>query len=129
VYVIGFLEGACAHFRDLFRGGIHAYASWPHVSIQVFFVSLVVLDPLVAVLVALGRRHGVWLASGVMVLDVSANWIGNWRWLRDDPAGLLSSGGLLSITLFGLFVVASVLPLHRTTATVERKPQAVMPSV
>jgi hypothetical protein len=126
--LIGFLEGACAHFLDLIRGGFHAYASFPQVSLQAFFISLAVLDPLVVVLVAFVRRPGVWLASGVMVLDVSANWIGNWQWLHDDPAGLLRPVGLLPITLFGLFVVASLIPLHRTTAMTRRKPQAVMSS-
>ncbi|MFF7890161.1 hypothetical protein ACFZDJ_53120 [Streptomyces sp. NPDC007896] len=128
VYLIGFLEGACAHLLDLIRGGFHAYVSFPQVAFQAFFISLAVLDPLVVVLVAFVRRQGVWLASGVMVLDVSANWIGNWQWLHDDPAGLLRPVGLLPITLFGLFVVASLVPLHRTTAMTQRKPQAVMPS-
>ncbi len=113
VYLVGFFQGACVHFLDLVRGGIHAYASFPQVPFQVFFISLVVLDPLVVVLVALVRREGVWLAGGVMVLDVSANWIGNWPWLRDDPARLLQPVGLLPITLFGLFVVASATPLLR----------------
>jgi hypothetical protein len=122
--LIGFLEGACAHFLDLIHGGIHAYASFPQVSIRAFFISLAVLDPLVVVLVALVRRQGVWLASGVMVLDVSANWIGNWKWLQNDPAALVRPVGLLPITLFGLFVVASLVPLHRTTAMTQRKPPA-----
>lgn len=123
-YVIGFLEGACAHFLDLVRGGIHAYASFPRVSLQAFFVSLVVLDPLVVALVASVRRPGVRLAGAVMVLDVCANWIGNWQWLRDDPAELLRPVGLLPITLFGLFVVATLVPLHRTTAVAAERPAA-----
>ncbi|MFI1205636.1 hypothetical protein ACH4VR_40490 [Streptomyces sp. NPDC020883] len=107
MYLIGFLQGACVHFLDLVRGGIHAYASFPQVSFQAFFISLAVLDPLVVVLVALMRPVGVWLAVVVMALDVSANWIGNWPWLQDDPTRLLQPVGLLPITLFGLFVVAS----------------------
>lgn len=110
VYLIGFIEGACAHFLDLFQRGFHAYAAFPQVSLQVFFVSLVILDPLVAVLVGLVRREGVWLASALMVMDVSANWWGNRHWLHDDPARLL---WLSPITLFGLFVIASAVPVHR----------------
>ncbi|MDV9176782.1 hypothetical protein R6V09_42485 [Streptomyces sp. W16] len=49
VYLIGFLEGACAHFLDLIRGGFHAYALFPQVAFQAFFISLAVLDPLVVV--------------------------------------------------------------------------------
>ena len=37
-----------------------------------FFVSLVVLDPLVVELVVFVRRERIWLAAGVMVLDVAA---------------------------------------------------------
>ena len=56
MYLIGFAQGTGAHIRDLMRGGIHAYSSVPQAWIQVFFVSLVVLDPLVAVLIAFVRR-------------------------------------------------------------------------
>ncbi len=78
-----------------------------------FFVSLVVLDPLVVVLVAFVRRAGIWLAAGVMVLDVAANWIANWPSLHADPARLLHPVGLLPITLFGVFVLATTRPLLR----------------
>ncbi|MDT0457302.1 hypothetical protein RM550_16405 [Streptomyces sp. DSM 41527] len=113
MYLIGFLEGTGAHCLDLMRGGIHAYASFAPVPLQVLFVSLVVLDPLVVLLVGLVRPEGVRLASGVMVLDVIANWIVNWPQLQDDPGWLLRPVGLLPITLFGLFVIASSTPLHR----------------
>ncbi|MFJ6919470.1 hypothetical protein ACIQUX_36655 [Streptomyces sp. NPDC101133] len=48
VYLIGLFEGTGSHVADLVRGGIYAYAAFHHVSLQVFFVSLVVLDPLAA---------------------------------------------------------------------------------
>ena len=121
MYVIGFVEGAGAHFLDLMRGGIHVYASFASVPLQVFFVSLTVLDPLVVVLVGLVRTAGVRLACGVMVLDVIANWITNWPQLQEDWAWLLRPVGLLPITLFGLFVIASSVPLLRAMAeTTER---------
>lgn len=112
MYVIGFLEGFGAHVLDLAQFGIHAYAPFQWVPLQVFFVALVVLDPLVVVLVGLTRRAGVWLAGAVMAMDVCANWAGNWHWLKDDLAGLWRLDGLLVINLFGLFVVAFLLPLH-----------------
>ncbi|MFF3575421.1 hypothetical protein [Streptomyces mirabilis] len=112
-YLTGFLEGTCAHLLDLARRGPHAYASFP-LPLQVFFMSLVVLDPLTAVLVGLLRRNGIRLAGGVTVLDVCANWIGNWPWVQDDPSRLLRPVGLLPITLFGLFVIAFLVPLHLT---------------
>ncbi|HWN60353.1 MAG TPA: hypothetical protein VNO25_06750, partial [Streptosporangiaceae bacterium] len=71
------------------------------------------LDPLVVVLAGFVRREGIWLAAGVMVLDVAANWTGNWPWLDADPARLLRPVGLLPITLFGVFVLVTALPLLR----------------
>lgn len=115
VYLIGFLEGTGAHCLDLIRGGIHVYASFAPLALQVFFISLVVLDPLVVVLVGLVRPEGIRLAVGVMVVDVTANWIVGWPQLQDDPAWLLRPVGLLPITLFGLLVIASSVPLTRTT--------------
>jgi hypothetical protein len=73
----------------------------------------VLLDPLVVVLAACVRREGIWLAAGVMVLDVVANWIGTWPSLHQDPARLLHPVGLLPITLFGVFVLVTTLPLLR----------------
>jgi len=113
VYLAGFAQGAGAHVRDLVRGGIHAYSSVPQVWIQVFFISLVVVDLLVVVLAGFVRREGIWLAAGVMVVDVAANWIANWPSLQGDPARQLRPVGLLPITLFGVFVLATALPLLR----------------
>ncbi|MFF4361163.1 hypothetical protein [Streptomyces sp. NPDC001604] len=125
VYLIGLIEGTGSHVADLVRGGIYAYAAFHQVSLQVFFVSLVILDPLAAVLVGLARREGIWLASAVMVLDVSANWWANRHWLRDDPAQLL---WLLPITVFGLFVVAFAVPLHHAVAGAASRSPAALPS-
>ncbi|WP_328557918.1 hypothetical protein [Streptomyces sp. NBC_00358] len=125
VYLVGLTEGTGSHVADLVRGGIHAYAAFPQLPLQAFFVSLVLLDPLAAVLVGLVRREGIWLANAVMVTDGSANWWGNRHWLRDDPAQLLC---LLPITFFGLFVAAFAVPLHRTVAGAESRPKAALPS-
>ena len=93
--------------RDLARGGIHVYAAWGPVPVQVFLVGLVVLDPLVFVLVALAWPAGVWLACAVLVLDNVANWIGNWPGLRSDPLLLVKQPGLLPITAFTVFVLVT----------------------
>lgn len=115
VYLIGFAEGTGAHVIDLARGGIHAYSAVPQAWIQGFFLSLVILDPLVVVLATAGRRAGIWLAAGVMLLDIAANWIVGWPRLHQDPARLLRPVGLLPITLFGVFVLLTALPLARVT--------------
>jgi hypothetical protein len=61
------------------------------------------------VLLGFVRREGIWLACAVMVLDMAANWIGNWSHVRDDWA--LNVPWL--ITVFGLFVLSFSLPMLR----------------
>jgi hypothetical protein len=112
-YSIGFTEGTFAHVMDLVRGGLSAYSFAP-VVVQVFFIGLVVLDPLVVVLVVRMRPAGVGLAGVVMAVDVVANWFVNWSWLTQDPSRLVRPVGLLPITLFGLFVLVSMVPLRRS---------------
>ena len=89
---------------------------------QVFFVSLILLDPLVIVLAAAVRREAVWLACGVMAADIAANWAGNWKRILNYPAHLAGNVPWL-ITLFGIFVFATALPLARAMAA-----QAVQPA-
>ncbi|MEU6508239.1 hypothetical protein [Streptomyces sp. NPDC046942] len=107
VYAAGFLEGTGDHALYLARGGLHAYAGFGPPPLQVFFVALVVLDPLAAVLTLWLRPWGFRLAAAVMTLDVLGNWYVNWRWVTAHPEELLRPVGLLPITLFGLFVVAT----------------------
>jgi hypothetical protein len=109
VYVVCFLDGTGAHIRRMLDGGIHAYAG-AQVAIQVVFVSLVLLDPLAALLIGLVRRAGVWLACLIMVADMIANWAGNWTRIVTTQGHLLDTAPWL-ITAFGLFVLATSLPL------------------
>ncbi|HEX5294358.1 MAG TPA: hypothetical protein VFX25_36255 [Streptosporangiaceae bacterium] len=96
------------------RSGIDAYATFPQAWQRVLLASLVFLDPVVVVLVALVRQAGIALAGAVMAADLAANLTGNWAGIQRDPAGLLLSAGLLGIGLFGLFVLVTVVPLLRT---------------
>lgn len=112
--MIGFAEGTGDHVLWMTHGGIHAYArSYPQVPIQVFFVTLIVLDPLCVLLVGFVRRSGIWLSCAVMILDLAANWIGNWSRIRQDWA--LNVPWL--ITAFGLFVISSAPPVLRLIAS------------
>jgi hypothetical protein len=112
-YLAGFAEGFGDHVRWMSDGGIHAYAhSYPQVPIQVFFVALAVLDPLVVALVGFVRREGVRLAVAVMAVDIAANWIGNWARIVNNPARLAVTAPWV-ISLFGLFVFATARPLLR----------------
>jgi hypothetical protein len=106
LYAAGFADGTGAHIRDLASRGIQAYSSFHQVPFQVFFVGLVVLDPLVVVLAALARPAAAWLGAAVMTGDLTANWAGNWPW----PSHYLM---LWPITLFGVFVLATAPALHR----------------
>jgi hypothetical protein len=112
VYLISFLEGTCAHSLDPIHGGTHAHAPFPQASTQTSFISPALHDPLIIVLAAPARPQDVWPASEVPMLDISVNRIGNRRWMDDHPTGLLRTVGLLPITLFGQFVVASLVPSH-----------------
>jgi len=107
VYAIGFVDGTVVHVRQLALGGIHAYAGFGYVPVQVFLVLLVVLDPVTALLCAFVRRAGIWLAALIMALDVAANWAGNWnampRFLATFWVG----------EIFAIFVFATVVPLLR----------------
>ncbi|MFE7121641.1 hypothetical protein ACFU99_40050 [Streptomyces sp. NPDC057654] len=125
-YAVGFAEGACAHLADIVRGGVHVYASFGPAPLQLYFLSLVVLDPLAVAGAVLVRTWGPPLAAAVMATDVAGNWIINWRWLREDPAWLLRPVGLLPITLFGIFVVSTAVPLRRALGRREGEAQAVL---
>ena len=112
VYAAGFTEGSVTHIRQLTQGGWHTYGYAP-VVLQAFFVSLVLLDPLVIALTGLARRAGVWLAAVVMVADMSANWYAN----RANPSPSRPASGLLFLTIFGAFVLITAIPLQRRLVT------------
>ncbi|MBF9070889.1 hypothetical protein [Streptacidiphilus fuscans] len=112
IWIVGFVEGTGAHLLDLISGGLHAYHAWPLPS-QVLFHALLVVDLLVAVLVARGLPSGPPLGAAVMVTDLTANYQGNWSGLLHEPLAYVGVTGLLPMTLFGLFVVGTALPLGR----------------
>jgi len=107
VYVIGFVDGTVVHVRQLAHGGIHAYAGFGYVPVQVFLVLLVVLDPFTALLCAFVRWAGIWLAVLIMALDVAANWAGNWNAM---PRFLIV---FWVGEVFAIFVFATAVPLLR----------------
>ncbi|MGW2639115.1 hypothetical protein [Streptomyces sp. NPDC001348] len=111
-YVIGFVEGAGAHAYFLATGGLHTYG-YAATPVQYLFHGLLLLDPLVALLIVLGRPYGPLLAAVVMTADLSANWATAVSAVRAHPLAFLRPVGLLPITLFGIFVLLTALPLHR----------------
>lgn len=113
VFIVGFLEGAADHAYVIAANGVHAYRLFPLAS-QILFISLLLLDPLAAVL---AWRRNPWapvLGAAIMIADVTANWQGNWPSVRADPGILLRPYGLPVITLFGIFVLLTASPLRQS---------------
>ncbi|HEY4454373.1 MAG TPA: hypothetical protein VGN81_08685 [Pseudonocardiaceae bacterium] len=113
MYAIGFAVGTRKHVADLMGGGLGAYSGFGPVAVQVFFLSLALIDPIVIVLVLLARPIGVWLGLAVMIGDVAANVSATWTTVRQDWVWLIRPTGLLLITAFGLFAFVTAIPLAR----------------
>ncbi|MEU6461606.1 hypothetical protein [Streptomyces sp. NPDC046976] len=79
-------------------------------SLQVFFIALTVLAPLVAVLPRYARPVGVLLAAVVMTADALGNRYVNRSRPGADRARPPHPVGMLPLTLFTLFVLASAIP-------------------
>ena len=112
VYVVGFLEGTGAHGYVLATGGLNAYGYAPML-VQLFFHLLLLLDPLAALVIIRARPGGPMFAALVMLADVVGNWSIAWSAVTAHPTAFLRPVGLLPITLFGIFVLLTALPLRR----------------
>ena len=123
-YVIGFVEGMCAHIRDLFDHRWHAY-DYASAPLRVFDYSLLLLDPLAAFLAVEGRRSGLILAAAIMAADLPSNWWENRRWIQQDPVRIVEYPGLLGIVTLTVFVVATFAGLWREFGKNHRAPQPV----
>lgn len=73
VWIVGFLIGTTTHVLDLVAGGLETYAEFP-TALRLFWVSLTVIDPITAALLALRRRAGIVLALIVILADIAVNW-------------------------------------------------------
>ncbi|MER5794685.1 hypothetical protein [Streptomyces sp. NPDC001980] len=112
MYVIGFLEGTGMHGYLLVTEGLDAYSYAPKL-VQLLFHVLLVLDPLVALLILCARPGGPSLAAVVMLADMAGNWTVAGSAVMAHPTAFLHPTGLLPITLFGIFVLLTALPLRR----------------
>lgn len=79
VTVLLLVFGTCVHIVHLVQGGLDSY---PTVSgwLAVYFLSVTVLDPLAALLLARRRLSGVVLAVVVFVTDAVANGFANYTY-------------------------------------------------
>ncbi|MFJ2705491.1 hypothetical protein ACIO3R_20095 [Streptomyces sp. NPDC087428] len=123
-YVICFLWGTAIHLVDLAGGGHNSYASHAPAPIRVYFVALVLLDPLAAVLLARLRPAGVLVAVAVMSVDVAANYYVNWPQITRHPDYPLRPLGLLPVTLFALFVAVTATSLYGHLARLKARDSA-----
>lgn len=111
VYAIGFIQATGVPAYFLAVGGLGAYNPAP-IPVQLLFHALLLLDPLVAVLIIYARPVGPLLGAAVMLADAVANWWIQWSDVLAHPAAYLRPVGLLAITLFGVLVLATALPLR-----------------
>ena len=104
MWVIGFLVGTTTHTADLIVGGLNAYSAFP-LGVQLFWVTLTILDPVTAALIIFRRRSGIVLGSAVMIADLTVNWT------VFVTVGGLSSFGVITQSLFAalIFVTARAL--------------------
>ena len=111
-YVVGFGEGTCSHVYSLWTGGIHAFSRDP-VPIQALFHAMLVLDVLAVVLILRASPAGPPLAAVVIVADAFGNWWAEAGNVMRHPLDYLVPFGLLPITIFGVFVLVTAMPLRR----------------
>ena len=111
VWIAGFLVGTTTHVVDLALAGADVYADHA-AALRLFWVSLTLLDPVVAVLIALRVRAGIVLGALVMIADVSVN-VTVFAPARDY-------GGLVTQVPFGVFVLLTVWPLWRSFSSPTR---------
>ncbi|MET9861751.1 hypothetical protein ABZY93_20990 [Streptomyces smyrnaeus] len=93
--------GGVAHLLDLLRHGLHPY-DWAPTWLNLYWSSLVVLDPLAAVLLFRGKRRSADLACAIMATDLAANWYAVYGIQHSD---FLAQPGLQRLTAFGAFVL------------------------
>ncbi len=72
IWTVGFLVGTITHSLDIFHGGWLPYDFRP-LPFNIYWTSLVVLDPLAALLVWVRERWGVVLGIAIMASNVLVN--------------------------------------------------------
>ncbi|MGR7025524.1 hypothetical protein [Geodermatophilus sp. URMC 62] len=116
--VVVLAYGAVVHVVQVVLGGGNPYPGLPG-WLRAYFVSLTLLDPLAAVLLALRRRTGLVLAVAVLVSDAAAN---AWANYALDPAAGGTAGrvGQAVVTLLAVALLAATPLLWRETAPADR---------
>ncbi|MDZ7930814.1 MAG: hypothetical protein U5N21_12505 [Rhodococcus sp. (in: high G+C Gram-positive bacteria)] len=112
VFTAVFAYGTVVHLVQLVGGGSDPYPGVP-VAIAWFFVALVVLDPLAAVLIARRRRIGLVFGAAILLLDAAANAVVNYP--PYDPTDGVTAGrvGQAVVTALAVLLVCTTPRLWR----------------
>jgi len=86
--VLALTYGTVVHLVQLLTSGGDPYPGLP-TWLSTYFVSLAVLDPLAAVLLARRHRAGVVLTVAILVTDATANALANYAY---DPTARVTAG-------------------------------------
>lgn len=116
--VVVLVYGTVVHLVQLISSGFHPYPELPG-WLRGYFISLTILDPLAAGLLALRTRAGVVLSVVVLVSDAAAN---GWANYALDPADGATAGrvGHAVITLLAVAACAAGPYLWRAAAPLRR---------
>lgn len=98
IYVFGFLVGTISHGLDILAGEFLGYSFAP-MAFNLFWSSLIIIDPLVIVMLMIHLRLGVIFAVFVMILDIGINVF--YGVTYENRSVLL---GLITQIPFGIFV-------------------------
>ncbi|PJZ87457.1 hypothetical protein CH368_16760 [Leptospira levettii] len=110
IYIIGFSIGTISHSIDIVLKGFLGYTFAPFI-LNVFWTSLIFLDPLTILLLLFKYRTAIWLAAIIMILDISINLI--YGFYTSQISILL---GLTTQIPFGIFVFFTVNRLYQSNS-------------
>lgn len=118
LFVVALAYGTVVHLVQLVTSGGNPYPGLP-TWLSAYFVSLTVLDPLAAVLLARRHRAGVVLTVAVLVTDATANAMANYAY---DPTAAVTAGriGQAVITCLALGALAAAPAMWRAARTGHR---------
>jgi hypothetical protein len=108
VVVVALVYGTAVHVIQLVTAGASAYPDVP-AWLATYFVSLVVLDPVAAALLAIRSRAGLLLASVVLVTDALANGYANFV-LSTDPGVTI---GRVAVAIVGVLAISLIAAMPR----------------
>jgi len=113
VWIAGFVVGTTTHVADLVLGGADVYAGYP-AGARVFWVTLTLLDPIAVVCLLRRLRAGIVLGVLIMLADVTINLT------VAATVGGFGVFGLVTQSVFCVFVLATAVPLWRAFSTPTR---------